>query len=151
MKFQVPQYIEVEDKIFGPLTLRQFVYVLGSAGLTFIFYRFLGIFGLVLGIPILIFGVLLAFYKHNNRPFAFFVESALRYAINKKLYLWRKTEKLRERRHEESGDSVLFIPKLRNDTLKDMTWGIDAQEHVRTARGTAYHREHESSPPAPDA
>ena len=32
MQFQVPQFIETEDKIVGPLTLRQFLYI-GAAGL----------------------------------------------------------------------------------------------------------------------
>ena len=41
MRFQVPQFIEVEDKIFGPLTLKQFIYVFGGGGLCFVFYTFL--------------------------------------------------------------------------------------------------------------
>ena len=27
MQYQVPQFIEVEDKIFGPLTFKQFLYI----------------------------------------------------------------------------------------------------------------------------
>ena len=38
MQFQVPQFIETEDKVVGPLTLRQFMYIAGagaaSAGLS---------------------------------------------------------------------------------------------------------------------
>ena len=30
MQFQVPQFIETEDKIVGPFTLRQFMYVAGA-------------------------------------------------------------------------------------------------------------------------
>ena len=33
MEYQVPQFIEVEDKIFGPFTLKQFIYVAGGVGL----------------------------------------------------------------------------------------------------------------------
>ena len=40
MQFQVPQFIEVEDKIFGPLTFRQAVYLVGGAGLSYVIYRF---------------------------------------------------------------------------------------------------------------
>ena len=39
MQFQVPQFIEVEDKIFGPLTFKQFVYVAGGAGLAYLVWR----------------------------------------------------------------------------------------------------------------
>ena len=38
MRFQVPQFIEVEDKIFGPMTLKQFIYMAGGAGLSFLIY-----------------------------------------------------------------------------------------------------------------
>ena len=41
MRFQVPQFIEVEDKIFGPLTFKQFVYVTGGVGLAVILFLFL--------------------------------------------------------------------------------------------------------------
>ena len=41
MRFQVPQFIEIEDKIFGPLTIKQFIYIAGGAGLCFILFRFL--------------------------------------------------------------------------------------------------------------
>lgn len=131
MRFQVPQYIEIEDKIFGPLTLKQFIYLIGGVGLAFVSYRFLGPLGLIIGIPVVIFGVLLAFYKHNNKPFIFLVESAARYSLNKKLYLWRKTEKIPARKDtEENDDSLLFVPKLGQDKLKDMTWGIATKEHI---------------------
>jgi hypothetical protein len=133
MKFQVPQYIEIEDKIFGPLTLKQFIYLIGAGGLAFICYRFLGPLGLIFGIPIAIFGVLLAFYKHNNKPFIFLVEAAARYSINKKLYLWRKTEGAPVRKDPLSKDeSLLFVPKLGEDKLKDMTWGIATKEHIKS-------------------
>ncbi len=33
MRFEVPQFIDVEDKIFGPFTFKQFLYLAGGAGL----------------------------------------------------------------------------------------------------------------------
>lgn len=36
MQFQVPQFIEVEDKIFGPLTFKQFVYIAGGVALMYL-------------------------------------------------------------------------------------------------------------------
>ncbi len=137
MRFQVPQYIEIEDKIFGPLTLKQFIYLIGGVGLAFVCYRFLGPLGLIIGIPVVLFGVLLAFYKHNNKPFIFLVEAAARYSLNKKLYLWRKTEKTPIRKDlEENDDSLLFVPKLGQDKLKDMTWGISTKEHLKNPSAT---------------
>ena len=41
MQFKVPQFLEIEDKIFGPFTFKQFVYVAGGAGAAFIAWTYL--------------------------------------------------------------------------------------------------------------
>lgn len=91
MRFEVPQFIEVEDKIFGPLTWRQFVYVGGGSGLAAVLFFFTPlIVFLIFGIPIAIATFALAFYPINNRPFAVFLESVFRYFRGSRLYLWQK-------------------------------------------------------------
>src|SRR5690349_5196946 len=95
MRFQVPQFIEVEDKIFGPLTIKQFIYLAGGAGLSVIFYLFFKLLiGLLFIIPIMSFSLALAFYKVNNKPFVFVLEAAFKYIMNPKLYLWRQEQKM---------------------------------------------------------
>ena len=64
MRFQVPQFIDVEDKIFGPLTLKQFIYVAGGASITLVTTTFFGVFlGIIIASPILLRSLALAFYK----------------------------------------------------------------------------------------
>jgi hypothetical protein len=92
MRFEVPQFIEVEDKIVGPLTWRQFVYLAGGGGILAILY-FSGlpkIIFLLIGLPMGALAGFLAFHKVNNRPFSVFLESAVNYFRKNKLYLWRK-------------------------------------------------------------
>lgn len=91
MKFEVPQFIEVEDKIVGPLTWRQFVYLAGGAGVLIICYFTMPfILFAIIGLPIGALAGFLAFHKVNNRPFSVFLESAVNYFRKSKLYLWRK-------------------------------------------------------------
>lgn len=91
MRFEVPQFIEIEDKIFGPLTWKQFVYVAGGGGLVAVLFFFTPfLVFLLLGIPVAVLTFLLSFYPVNNRPFSIFVESATRYFKGSKLYFWRK-------------------------------------------------------------
>ncbi|MDD5720947.1 MAG: PrgI family protein [Candidatus Pacebacteria bacterium] len=91
MQFKVPQFLDIEDKIFGPFTFREFVYLAGGAGLCFILYKLLG---LILGIiPILAvagFSLALTFYKPNNKPFINIIESGFKYFTQNKLYIWKK-------------------------------------------------------------
>lgn len=91
MRFEVPQFIEVEDKIVGPLTWRQFVYVAGGIGLSIILYFTLPfILFVIIGVPVMALAGFLAFHRINNRPFSSFLESFLGYFTRSRLYLWKK-------------------------------------------------------------
>ena len=94
MRFQVPQFIEVEDKIFGQLTLKQFIYLAGGAGLSFVIYRIFNSFlwAFIPAVIILGFSAMLAFYKVNNKPFIYVVEAAFKYFFASKLYIWKKVD-----------------------------------------------------------
>lgn len=131
MRFQVPQFIEVEDKIFGPLTFKQFIYVAGGAGIALIFFlvlpRFLAI---VLGLPVVLFSVALAFFKVNDKPFISTVEAFLKYATTNKLYIWKKEEKAPVAGIGADGKPIqqVHVPKLSDSKLKDLTWSLDIKE-----------------------
>jgi len=91
MRFEVPQFIEIEDKIFGPLTWRQFVYVGGGIGAAVAMFLALPfIFFLIFGIPLAGVATALAFFPVNSRPFSFFLQAIYDYLRNKRLYLWRR-------------------------------------------------------------
>ncbi len=93
MRFEVPQFIEIEDKIFGPLTWRQFLYLGGGLGMAVVlFLRLPFILFVILGLPLAILAGALAFYPVNNRPFSYFLESMINYFSGSKLYLWRHDE-----------------------------------------------------------
>ena len=93
MRFEVPQFINIPDKLFGPFTFKQALYLVGGGGLIFIIYKLLPSFvALVLGLPIAAFSLALVFLKPNGRPFIHMVESFLLYSFSHKFYLWRKRE-----------------------------------------------------------
>src|SRR3989338_9198817 len=95
MRFQVPQFIEVEDKIFGPLTFKQFIYIAGGAGIGVVLFIFLPKFlAILIFLPIAIFTAALAFYKVNDKPFINMVEAFVKYHFTNKLYIWKKEEKI---------------------------------------------------------
>jgi hypothetical protein len=92
MRFEVPQFIEIEDKIFGPFTWKQFVYLAGGVGFAAVlFFTASKVIFVLFGLPIGGLAALLAFYQVNNRPFSGFLESVMRYFSNSKLYLWKRT------------------------------------------------------------
>ncbi len=135
MRYQVPQFIEVEDKIFGPFTFKQFIFMAGGAGLCFIAYRSLPLlWAILIMIPAGGFAAALAFYRPNNRPFINTIESAFNYFITQKLYIWRKIDKKIEPKTAteiiEATKSSLSVPRLSESRLKDLAWSLDINETI---------------------
>ncbi len=91
MQFQVPQFIETEDKIVGPLSIRQFLYIALGAILSFLLF-FPLTFGFWLFFTLIIntFTVGFAFIKVNGRPLPTIAASAMGYFWRPRFYLWQK-------------------------------------------------------------
>ncbi len=135
MRFQVPQFTEIEDKIFGPLTFKQFIYLAGGGGILFVLYALLPFWLMIIfGIPIAVFAFALAFYQVNNQPFLKVVENAFYYFLSNKLYLWRKTpapppSPLAEKPKTET-EAEVYAPKLTKNKLSDLAWSLDIREKL---------------------
>ena len=135
MQFQVPQFIEVEDKIFGPLTLKQFLYLGGGIGMAVVLFLFIPykIISIPLGIVVVAFGLALAFYKVNGKPFANTLEAAFYYWGGSKLYIWKKVDRKPAQKPDEivkQARSMISVPKLSESKLKDLTWSLDIKESM---------------------
>lgn len=131
MRFQVPQYIEVEDKIFGPLTFKQFIYVAGAIGICVIFFTLFSKFlAFVASAPIVALGAALAFFKVNDRPFTLVLEDLLKFYSGSKLYIWRKDEKVVKREVVEpsKANTQMALPKLSGSKLRDLTFALDVKQ-----------------------
>ncbi len=87
----VPQFIENEDRILGPITVRQFVILLVAAALIFVAYKTAD-FSLFVFMALLIGGctAVLAFFRVNGQPFHFFLLNIVRTAKRPTLRVWRK-------------------------------------------------------------
>lgn len=137
MRFQVPQFIEVEDKIFGQLTIKQFIYLLGGGGICFIIYTFVGsiFLTLILCLPVIALVLALAFFKVNNKPFIAVIEAAFNYYSGNKLYIWKKVEKpITPKEAEKASVPDFFVPKLSDSKLKDLTWSLDIKQSQNPAQ-----------------
>lgn len=133
MQFQVPQFIEVEDKIFGPLTFKQFIFVAGGAGSAYLLWRALPIFIAAPLIAIVVgFAAALAFFQYNGRPFLHAIETAFYYAIRTKLYLWNNEgkKKMTRRVVAPTTEREIYIPHLSNSKLHDLAWSLDIKERL---------------------
>lgn len=133
MRFQVPQFIEIEDKLFGPLTFKQFIYVAGGAGLSVILFLFLPTFlAIIIALPIILFALALAFYKVNSKPFVNVAEAFVKYTLTNKLYIWKKTDNPQPTTDDKGNTKPIkqvYVPKLSSSKLKELTWSLDIKEN----------------------
>ena len=90
-QFVVPQFIDVEDKIFGPITVRQFLILLGDGLLIFVIFKFAD-FALFVFLTALLggMGLVLAFVKINGQTFHYFLLNIFQTSRRPSLRVWRK-------------------------------------------------------------
>ncbi|OHA09169.1 MAG: hypothetical protein A3B37_01345 [Candidatus Sungbacteria bacterium RIFCSPLOWO2_01_FULL_59_16] len=134
-QYQIPQFITVEDRIIGPLTLKQFMYLLGAAGAGLLGWFFLHVvLFLILALPIVGFFVAMAFVKINGRPFPVIFMGAINYYLKPRLYLWRQVPEKRPRAAspQPPQESALLAnaPKLTESKLSELAWSLDIKEKL---------------------
>ncbi|MFA5021870.1 MAG: PrgI family protein [Patescibacteria group bacterium] len=90
-QFVVPQFIDVEDKVIGPITVRQFIILLVGGGLIFVSYK-LADFTLFL-LEFVIIGLVtfvVAFIKINGRPIHYFLLNIIQTLKRPRKQVWQK-------------------------------------------------------------
>lgn len=141
MRYQVPQFIEFESKVIGPFSVRQFAYMLGGIGGTYLIYRFFGIFpGIFLMVPLVVLSFCLAFVTWNGRKFIDVTASAFSYIFGNKLYIWKKIDKpvTAEEAKQTSVADAFVAPSLSQSKLKDLAWSLDVKENVFSTKDGGY-------------
>lgn len=129
MEYQVPQFIEVEDKIFGPLTIRQFVYLAGGAGIIAMLALSLPfILTLILGAPVAGLALALAFYKVNGKPFIEILESGITYFLGGRLYLWKKEKEPIQPDIAPQAPAAPIKAPLSRRKLEELAWSLDVRD-----------------------
>lgn len=127
MQFGVPQFIDVEDKIFGPFTWKQFLYLAGGAGLGYLSLKFLpGGLDIIIALGIASLALSLTFLKINDKPFEFIMRAWISYMFKTKLYIWKQqTKKVTKEKETVEQKDVQSQTKLTGSKLKDLAWSLD--------------------------
>ena len=137
MQYQTPQFIDVEDKIFGPLTAKQFFYLLGGAAAIFILYIFFQLWVVILlGLPIGGFSLALTFLKINGIPFTKVLANFLSHTSQQKIFIWQRVPNQPTPSFSPSKPGVSPIPpgaapKLTESKLQELAWSLDIKQKTR--------------------
>ncbi|HRH33169.1 MAG TPA: PrgI family protein [bacterium] len=95
LQFTVPQFIDIEDKIIGTVTVRQFVILLVATILVALCFKLLS-FSVFVFMSLIILGssITLAFVKINGAPFHYFILNIVQTFKKPRLRVWRKDDTL---------------------------------------------------------
>ncbi len=94
MLFSVPQYINVEDKVAGPLTAKQLGWLIVLLVVLVVLYSiFEFVPFLVIAVPVSVFFVALAFFRPGGIPMLSYLSYLFSYLFHPKVYVWRRPEK----------------------------------------------------------
>ena len=129
MEYQVPQFIDVQDKIFGPFTLKQFIFLAGGIGVCVVIFLYLPlVIAIIVAAPIGAFTAALAFYRMNGKSFMDILESGFNYYTKGRLYLWKKDAP------KQKNAAPVVIPEARqklglsDSRLKELAWSLDIKD-----------------------
>jgi len=95
-QYKVPQNIDLEDKVVGPFTIKQFAYLMGGGLLIYAIYQMLmpyengTLYTILIGLPIAILAMALTFVKINDRPFEHFILNLFQYMFSPKKRIWHR-------------------------------------------------------------
>lgn len=140
MQFQVPQNIDLEDKIVGSLTLTQFLYVLGGLLIDYLLFQaiarnYFAVF-LVIGIPVTLITLGLAFLKVQEQPLSRFISYGLVYLSKPKLRIWQRDNNIKPIMTAppkiEKKEPVI-IPKhhLEKSELEQLAYSLDTATPIK--------------------
>jgi hypothetical protein len=125
VQFQIPQFIDTEDKIVGPLSIRQFIYIVIAAGISMVLYFSVRAWlWIILSVPLLGFAGGMAFIKVNGRPFAKFLRAGLSYYWKPQTYVWQPEQPKLVKTPEAVKKSLGFsVEKLFSGMALKKAWG----------------------------
>ena len=95
MRFKVPKDVDIEDRIVGPLTVKQLAWLGGGSGITLLLWKLVD-FQIFVFFGIIIMGTsaAFAFVRPYNQSLVAFCGSVMLYLSKPKLYIWRRIEHL---------------------------------------------------------
>ena len=105
MLFNVPEFIDIEDKIVGPLTAKQLGWLALGGVILMVLWNFLDNQAFIMAAIIcaFIFGAL-AFYRPYGQPLFTFVLSSVYFTLNPKMYIWhRLPENIKTKKKLDTG------------------------------------------------
>ncbi|OGY78464.1 MAG: hypothetical protein A3B74_02090 [Candidatus Kerfeldbacteria bacterium RIFCSPHIGHO2_02_FULL_42_14] len=130
MQFVVPQFIEVENKIIGPISTRQFILLVILGVIEFLLFRLAPVWMFIIGgVITLVMFITLAFVKVNSQPFHLFLLAIIQTLKKPSQRVWTKAghyqEKKKSKEKESLPKSIPIKPHFTRSRLAELSLVVD--------------------------
>lgn len=133
MMFSVPQFIDIEDKIAGPLTWRQLLWMIGMGAVLLVMFNMfdMGLF-IVFAIPVTLVFVALAFYRPNGMPLPIFIYHSIMFLFRPKISVWERPvmpmmTKAKPAKQQQDQPTARADKHLTNESLRNLAAIVDGR------------------------
>jgi membrane-bound ClpP family serine protease len=135
MQYSVPQFIDVEDKIVGPFTGKQTLYLIIGGGFLLIAFRLFNFaFFAILALPVVVLTLLFTFYKPKGISVAKYTANFIDYVTAPHLYIWKREPdmtmyKVVQKKQEIHEEPIKYVSRNRIRELAnllDTSTSVDA-------------------------
>lgn len=127
MQFKVPQNIDMQDKIVGPLTLLQFVYLMAGGIIIYITFSVATpVIAWLIAVPVGILTLALTFLKIQDQPFGLFLMATVLFFVRPQTRIWHKETELEQLPQQK-------ITPVKKEDIKLPKKGIEKSELEKLA------------------
>ena len=136
-QYKVPQDVEADDKLLGPFSFRQFVYLLIAGGLIALAIAFFQLFPLLAIIPIIpaLFFVVLALPLKKDQPMETYLAAIVSYYLKPHKRVW--TPGQRESTIQITAPKIVETPRTRDITGEEATHRLSFLADIVDTEGQA--------------
>jgi len=132
MQYSVPQFIDIEDKIVGPLTGKQTLYLMIGGGLLMLLFSFFDfVFFMVATVIIAPITLAFAFWKPKGMTVARWIVNIINYYTSDHLYIWRREpEGMKIKRTQKKKTQVIFKENVSRSRIGELAWLLDTSSSI---------------------
>jgi len=135
MQYSVPQFLNVEDKIVGPFTGKQVLFLIMGFGVLLIAFTFFNIvFFAVIAIIVIPVTVAFAFWKPKGMTVSRLITNIINFSTTPHLYIWRREPNLimyKMTQRKISGDKPAE-KKVSKRKIRELAWLLDTSTSIDT-------------------
>jgi len=126
----VPQFIDIEDKIVGPLTAKQLGWLALGGVILLVLWALLALPAFIFAavfVAILFGG--LAFYRPYNQPLLSFIMSSVGFMFKPKMYIWKRLpeKELAKKAKQKEAPVIIQRKALNEGKLEEISKLLDTK------------------------